>query len=1326
MTSGLGNDFIIGDSGTLTFGVTGRLRTAVNPDQLGGDDQITVQGGNNVVIGGTGRDAITTGNGVDIILGDVGTIDYVVDDNDETDIDRVVAPGSTLGNDDVINSGDGDAFVFGQTGSDTITSGAGRDMIFGDHGQLIGNIDASFLPLTVLADPFTFTSIDTQASYSNSNDFIRAGAGDDIVLGGQGADRIMGQAGDDDIIGGHNVADGADANDTIDAGSGVDVVAGDNATITREPRNTDTRWRVLAGTQVLEADGNGNVTATPQADPSNRPKRTISLLNHTATTAAGVFGSDIIAGGSGDDTIFGQLGNDAIQGDGSVLNLDGSLVRDITVTKSSVDDIDGLGTDGDDYIEGGGGNDVIVGNLGQDDIIGGSSNLFGTTTTANRPDGQDLIFGGSGTKVGRNDLGDETTIGHARDADVILGDNGNIFRLVGINGVAGAGHLVYNYDTYGSLKIVPRTIQYLEYAFGDANNTQFNDEIHGEAGDDMIHGMSGHDVLFGDAQDDNIIGGAGSDRIFGGSGEDGILGDDGRIFTSRNGLTEPLNGVTTATTQSTVVLPNTQIGALTHITGLLKKSVDLASYRAGSDDLIYGGLGDDFIHGGFGDDAISGAEATASWFITTPLTGASLLNYNATTRMFANYLPGNSLAKINGFLLNFDATDGNGNKIVDGTDHLFGDEGNDWIVGGTMNDRMYGGMGDDLLNADDNLETSNGLNNAVDSAPFADADFAFGGGGFDVMIGNTGGDRLIDWIKRFNTYVVPIKPTTQSSTVASPTVLRDPSPALTAFLLSLAASSGYDTDTDAASNAFFAEMGLVTSEDGQTWFDQQWIGADRDPLPGNLLTGIDTQGAIETISSAGIRIIETSAINVSEYGAPRPFHVVLTAPPASNVVLTITSSNTAEVVAVTTQMTFTPLNWFIPQAVQIAGVDDTIIDGTKNATITVAVNATSSAATYATVPAATIQATNTDNDLTIPVVTGLGTTALQRPEFSWTADPGAAGYEVWINNVTTGQAGFAQANVTTNRFVPTSDLGIGQFNIWVRSTRTDGIKGAWSTGVGFRINSAVTMTSVPANSAVANPELTWAPLAGSVRYEVLIANLTTGQSAFIRETNVTTTTWRPSTNMPMGSYRVWVRGIDAKGVVAGWSTAADFRISTAPVQVTPVGATFNRTPTFTWNPVAGAAAYTFQLRNVATGTDVYLVSNLTATSFTPPAALADGNYRWWVQARTAANVTGLWSAPVDLNIGGAVRFTTPTGVYGIQPTFEWLAVGGVARYEIQVNRIDVAQANVVRETNVSGSATSFTIPTPLVSGGIYRIWIRAISTTGETSAWSPTLQFSIV
>ncbi|MCA9035403.1 MAG: hypothetical protein KDA91_09740 [Planctomycetaceae bacterium] len=1545
VTSGTGNDFILGDSGAMTFGTTGNLRTATSGDVAGGDDTILVAGGSNTVIGGVGRDTITTGNGYDIILGDVGTIDYVQDDNDESDIDRVTAPGSTLGDDDIISSGDGDGFIFGQTGADTITAGSGRDMIFGDHGELLGSIHPSMLPLTVLADPFTFTSIDTDATYTNSNDLIRAGAGDDIVLGGQGADRILGEDGDDDIIGGHNVADGADAGDVIDAGSGVDVVAGDNATIYREPRTTDVRWRALTGSELLEADGNGTVDAAPMDDPNARPKRTITLLNHTITTAAGVFGNDTIAGGSGDDTLFGQLGDDAIQGDGSVLNFAGDLTIDIVTSHLSMDDIDGTGTDGDDYIEGGGGNDVILGNLGQDDIIGGSSNLFGTPTLDYRPDGQDIIFGGSGTHAARNDAGDETAIGHARDADVILGDNGNIFRVVGINGIDSGDYLTFNYDMYGPLKIVPRTTQYLEYTFGDASNPAFNDEIHGESGDDIIHGMSGNDVLFGDAQDDDIIGGAGNDRIFGGSGEDGILGDEGRIFTSRNGMTEELHGVLTPSSQFSVNLTQVLIGAVMNMNGRLKKSVDMANWYNGGHDVIYGGRGDDFIHGGAGDDAISGAEATDIWFVTAPLADASVLNYDANSRMFPAYNPADPLAKINGFILNFDATDANGQKISDGADNIFGDEGNDWIVGGTDEDRLIGGTGDDLLNVDDNLETNGGLNNAVDAPEYADDDWAFGGMGFDVLLGNTGADRLIDWSKRYNSYVIPIAPSAQFGTVSSPAILRVPTDELIELLRQMQFSSGGDNAINPTADALDAELGFMTIEDGIP-FQQETRNTDRDTVTVPFLTTLDTYGGYETLPDAGIRLRPASGTQTAREGAGDAMvSVTLTSPPTSDVVLNIANSNPGQLQTNVTTLTFNALNWAVPQWVALTAVDDDLLDGDQLSTLTFSVDNAVTDANYNALPNQTMSVVVQDNDLVfdnpsdvtmleddtaqvtitgiekgsasgavqftatssntqliaavnvhyndgdsiasidlVPVANASGQTTISvvmedggtdgdlltpgdnnrrtrtflvvvtavndaptidslsdvtiredapqqtvtlngisagggetqpiritvtssnpslipspsvsytsantsgsisykpvalksgaslltvrvedggldgdlattadngvtietftvvvdairpqitspvtstkivRPVIQWSPVSDAVSYDIWVQNVTTGQNPMINANVANNSYQHSTDMGIGRYNVWVRAVKADGSRYPWAQGVGFTINTPVTLTPIAKRQQTNRPTISWQPVAGAVRYDLWMDNLTTGQSQFVREASLTTTSWTPDFDMAPSAYRVWVRPVDVSGTPSSWSAAQDIQVAVHPTALSPVTSTFSSTPTFVWTSVNGAQAYEIFIRNVQTGAAVAHVQNLPTPTWTSNVTLPDGNYRWWVAAVGPNGFRGDWSFPSDVFIGGRAQVLTPNGTGSATATsFTWTSVEGAASYEIWVDRVDVQQSKVIYQNGLTD--TSFTSSVNLSVGGIYRVWVRAISTSNSPGLWSAAVSFTAV
>ena len=140
-----------------------------------------------------------------------------------------------------------------------------------------------------------------------------------------------------------------------------------------------------------------------------------------------------------------------------------------------------------------------------------------------RPDGSDTIFGGAGFDIGRNDSGDTSATGHACDADYIMGDNANVFRLVqgGASGTNPADaqdtFRVFAYDNYSvGLRIIPRAMQQLDYTLGGADyaggsyvNGVANadngaaDVIHGESGDDVIFGMTGSDVLFGEGQDDD-------------------------------------------------------------------------------------------------------------------------------------------------------------------------------------------------------------------------------------------------------------------------------------------------------------------------------------------------------------------------------------------------------------------------------------------------------------------------------------------------------------------------------------------------------------------------------------------------------------------------------------------------------------------------------------------------------------------------------------------------------------------------------------------------------------------------------------------------------
>ena len=168
-----------------------------------------------------------------------------------------------------------------------------------------------------------------------------------------------------------------------------------------------------------------------------------------------------------------------------------------------------------------------------------------------------------------------------------------------------------------------------------------------------------------------------------------------------------------------------------------------------------------------------------------------------------------------------------GTLNTDGDDVIFGDVGDDWLVGGTGKDTMWGGWGNDMLDADDNKFSSpDGVNSTTDTHD-SYVDRAFGGAGLDVLIGNTGADRLIDWVGEFNSYAVPFNP------FGLGTVSRQLAPGLKEFLYALSRAQGSDpTRTIEAGGdpARFGEpqgeIGLIVQADA-AWQDQ--TGGPRDP-----------------------------------------------------------------------------------------------------------------------------------------------------------------------------------------------------------------------------------------------------------------------------------------------------------------------------------------------------------------------------------------------------------------------------------------------------------------------------------------------------------------
>src|SRR5260370_14624650 len=235
----------------------------------------------------------------------------------------------------------------------------------------------------------------------------------------------------------------------------------------------------------------------------------------------------------------------------------------------------------------------------------------------------------------------------------------------------------------------------------------------------------------------------------GGTGDDGMLGDDGRLLTSREGMTEPLIGLMTPTTQTMIATGGNLQQALINVNGeLLYKALlvpdnldphprppfTLMPRALYASDIMYGGLGNDMMHGGAGEDAMSGAEAPLLSYtngyrpdgskingaplesdFARPFNPGNVLGYNPSTTKFHEYDANDPLRKILlnaadgslsktgtglNWLLNFNASEGpldtqwilnttHPALPTDGNDTMFGDLGHDWLVGGTSPAQIY-------------------------------------------------------------------------------------------------------------------------------------------------------------------------------------------------------------------------------------------------------------------------------------------------------------------------------------------------------------------------------------------------------------------------------------------------------------------------------------------------------------------------------------------------------------------------------------------------------------------------------------------------------------
>ncbi|MEJ7593357.1 MAG: CAP domain-containing protein [Planctomycetaceae bacterium] len=166
------------------------------------------------------------------------------------------------------------------------------------------------------------------------------------------------------------------------------------------------------------------------------------------------------------------------------------------------------------------------------------------------------------------------------------------------------------------------------------------------------------------------------------------------------------------------------------------------------------------------------------------------------------------------------------------------------------------------------------------------------------------------------------------------------------------------------------------------------------------------------------------------------------------------------------------------------------------------------------------------------------------PSLNWSSVGGASLYDVWIDNLTTGASAVVRNTAVQGTTLELTGLSPASYRAYVRGRDLPG--GGfyqWSSGFDFEVGRAPRITAPTGNGQPVRPTINWTSVSGAARYEIWLANLTTGGREII-DANVLTTSYTTTTDLTSSNnYRVWIRAFDGSGAASSWSLSTTFTIA---------------------------------------------------------------------------------------------------------------------------------------------------------------------------------------
>lgn len=342
----------------------------------------------------------------------------------------------------------------------------------------------------------------------------------------------------------------------------------------------------------------------------------------------------------------------------------------------------------------------------------------------------------------------------------------------------------------------------------------------------------------------------------------------------------------------------------------------------------------------------------------------------------------------------------------------------------------------------------------------------------------------------------------------------------------------------------------------------------------------------------------------------------------------------------------------------------------------------------------------------------------------------------------TGNASYTQGGSFTKLTELRSELPMGQYRAFIRTTDDAGRVSDWSAAYNFEVATSVQITR-PTGPTFQSPiTLEWKPVDGATHYEVFVSRPGANESTPVYNVKyLKTTSYTLPANLATGDYVFWVRARrlsqTSEIALSGTPASGTFTIT---LRTTGVGGKTQTTSALPFNATeaqvrsAIRALDGFEAADVKTGrtapnlTHIVVLPQMSGpVTVTVASAISPG--RIAVTTRNSPEVVGLWSARTTFSTIKTPVITGPVGVQtndpnvqtvtSVRPTIEWTAIDKAARYEVWVDR--TASATTYLRTNAPTNSYTFDSD---IQPGNYWVWVRAVSTTGEMTAWSTPYKFT--